>query len=316
MSLLSFVVCPAGDDYSNQVGAIFGNYVAEIHLDGKPVQLALCGTAGREEYEVDTHGLLTDISYCSLSLLRPLSYSKSHVILIAFSIDTPDSLDNWMEEVWSVCGQAVPMLLVGCKADLRAWVSQLGSCANEGLDNAFEPATRASMLMREGTKSQDRRERQEDEEREETFYRKEIETDINTSAPKSAEGRNGMLGMLRNFEDGNAEESDGLTEDGDDLARTLKDINLAPDVILSMLSPPQQESFLKVIWDPSNELAQQLLSSPELQRDRRRPWWDSSMLEGDEIPINYHVFGVPPQMMSIAQALTAPKEAFESHLIL
>jgi hypothetical protein len=26
--------------------------------------------------------------------LRPLSYSKSHVILIAFAIDTPDSLEN------------------------------------------------------------------------------------------------------------------------------------------------------------------------------------------------------------------------------
>lgn len=26
--------------------------------------------------------------------LRPLSYSQAHVILIAFSIDTPDSLDN------------------------------------------------------------------------------------------------------------------------------------------------------------------------------------------------------------------------------
>lgn len=26
--------------------------------------------------------------------LRPLSYSKAHVILIAFSIDTPDSLEN------------------------------------------------------------------------------------------------------------------------------------------------------------------------------------------------------------------------------
>lgn len=26
--------------------------------------------------------------------LRPLSYSQAHVILIAFSIDTPDSLEN------------------------------------------------------------------------------------------------------------------------------------------------------------------------------------------------------------------------------
>ena len=34
--------------------------------------------SGQEEYE----------------RLRPLSYSQAHVILIAFSIDTPDSLDN------------------------------------------------------------------------------------------------------------------------------------------------------------------------------------------------------------------------------
>ncbi|KAF8485411.1 hypothetical protein JB92DRAFT_1565803 [Gautieria morchelliformis] len=150
----------------------------------------------------------------------------------------------------------------------------------------------------------------------ETFYRKEIETDIKTAAPKSAEGRNRMLEMLRSFEDENAEESDVLTDDGDDLARKLKDINLDeadPNVILSMLSPPQRESFLKIIRDPSNELAQQLLSSPELQQDRRRPWWESSMLEGDETPVDSDVFGVPPKMMSIPQALTAPKEASESN---
>jgi GTPase SAR1 family protein len=34
--------------------------------------------SGQEEYE----------------RLRPLSYAKSHVILIAFAIDTPDSLEN------------------------------------------------------------------------------------------------------------------------------------------------------------------------------------------------------------------------------
>jgi Rho family protein len=55
--------------------------------------------------------------------LRPLSYSKSHVILIAFAIDSPDSLENvsvkWAEEVRSLCGSQVPVLLVGLKKDLR-----------------------------------------------------------------------------------------------------------------------------------------------------------------------------------------------------
>jgi len=143
---------------------IFENYVAEIRLDGKPVQLALWDTAGQEEYE----------------RLRPLSYSKAHVILIAFSIDTPDSLENvefkWIEEVLSICGPHVPVILVGCKADLRpspgqhqipgnqlryvtyeqgkevasrigAPYKECSSMRNEGVDDVFEAATRASMLF-------------------------------------------------------------------------------------------------------------------------------------------------------------------------
>ncbi|KAI0759245.1 ras-domain-containing protein [Trametes elegans] len=143
---------------------IFENYVAEIRLDGKAVQLALWDTAGQEEYE----------------RLRPMSYSKSHVILIAFAIDTPDSLDNvsvkWIEEVRSICGPTIPVILVGCKSDLRPapgspnasqYVSReqaervaqaIGARAYkecsalkiEGVDDVFEAATRASMLMREG----------------------------------------------------------------------------------------------------------------------------------------------------------------------
>ncbi|KAL6308227.1 hypothetical protein BKA93DRAFT_695361, partial [Sparassis latifolia] len=56
---------------------IFENYVAEICLDGKPMQLAPWDTTCiPEKYE----------------RLRPMSYSKSRVIFIAFAIDTPDSL--------------------------------------------------------------------------------------------------------------------------------------------------------------------------------------------------------------------------------
>lgn len=145
---------------------IFENYVAEIRLDGKPVQLALWDTAGQEEYE----------------RLRPLSYSKSHIILIAFSIDTPDSLENctvkWADEVRSICGSNIPVMLVGCKKDLRDeaeatgqpldernWVTrergqqvcneigarcyrECSSLRNEGVDEIFEAATRQAMLVR------------------------------------------------------------------------------------------------------------------------------------------------------------------------
>jgi len=145
---------------------VFDNYVTEIELDGKPVQLALWDTAGQEEYE----------------RLRPLSYSKAHVILIAFSVDSPDSLDNvsqkWIEEVRSICGKAIPVVLVACKADLRDKAMRDGTFSaerfidrqtgqriaesigargyyetsalqNQGVDAVFEAATRAAVLVRD-----------------------------------------------------------------------------------------------------------------------------------------------------------------------
>jgi len=62
---------------------VFENYVTDCRVDGKSVQLALWDTAGQEDYE----------------RLRPLAYSKAHVILIGFSLDTPDSLENVKHKV-------------------------------------------------------------------------------------------------------------------------------------------------------------------------------------------------------------------------
>lgn len=66
-----------------QIPTVFENYVTDCRVDGKSVQLALWDTAGQEDYE----------------RLRPLAYSKAHVILIGFSVDTPDSLDNVKHKV-------------------------------------------------------------------------------------------------------------------------------------------------------------------------------------------------------------------------
>ena len=72
-----------------QVPTVFENYVTDCRVDGKSVQLALWDTAGQEDYE----------------RLRPLAYSKAHVILIAYSVDTPDSLDNVKHKV-RLCREA------------------------------------------------------------------------------------------------------------------------------------------------------------------------------------------------------------------
>ena len=73
---------------------------------------------------------LTLRSCLVLQRLRPLSYSKSHVILIAFALDTPDSLENvtvkWIEEVRELCGPSIPVLLIGLKMDLRDEAMQQG----------------------------------------------------------------------------------------------------------------------------------------------------------------------------------------------
>eukprot|EP01135_Chromosphaera_perkinsii_P012308 Nk52_evm1s2634 gene=Nk52_evmTU1s2634 len=88
------------------VPTVFENYVADLDVDGKPVELALWDTAGQEDYD----------------RLRPLSYPDADVILMCFAIDSPDSLENipekWTPEVKHFCPN-VPILLVGLKKDLR-----------------------------------------------------------------------------------------------------------------------------------------------------------------------------------------------------
>ena len=114
--------------------------------------------------------------------MRPLSYPDSHVILICFAIDSPDSLDNvqekWISEVLHFC-QNLPIILVGCKKDLRhdpkiieelrktsqrpvtpeegmAVASKIGAvryleCSaktGEGVREVFEHATRAALIQK------------------------------------------------------------------------------------------------------------------------------------------------------------------------
>ncbi|KAH8998071.1 small GTPase-binding protein [Lactarius hatsudake] len=148
------------------IPTVFENYVADVEVDGKHVELALWDTAGQEDYD----------------RLRPLSYPDSHVILICFAVDSPDSLDNvqekWISEVMHFCA-GLPIILVGCKKDLRrdpktienlrktsqrpvtpeegmAVAQKIGArqyleCSaksGEGVREVFQYATRAALLSR------------------------------------------------------------------------------------------------------------------------------------------------------------------------
>ncbi|KAK0640560.1 GTP-binding protein rhoA [Cercophora newfieldiana] len=87
------------------VPSVFENYAADVEVDGKCVELALWDHTGLEDYD----------------RLRPLSYPDTHVVLICFAIDSPDSLDNvqekWISEVRHFCGNT-PIVLVGLKKEL------------------------------------------------------------------------------------------------------------------------------------------------------------------------------------------------------
>ncbi|GMS94661.1 hypothetical protein PENTCL1PPCAC_16836 [Pristionchus entomophagus] len=88
------------------IPTVFESWVVDIEVDGQQVELALWDTAGQEDYD----------------RLRPLSYPDTDVVLICFSIDSPDSFLNitekWAPEVRHFCPD-VPIVLVGNKKDLR-----------------------------------------------------------------------------------------------------------------------------------------------------------------------------------------------------
>ena len=82
------------------VPTVFENYVKELTVDDRNIELELYDTAGQEDYD----------------RLRPLSYPGSDVILVCYSIDSPNSYDNvrerWIPEVEQFCPR-VPVVLVG-----------------------------------------------------------------------------------------------------------------------------------------------------------------------------------------------------------
>lgn len=100
------MVFAKGDFPEQYAPSVFEKYMTDITIRNKKVTLTLYDTAGQEDYD----------------RLRPLSYQETHVILICYDVTNPTSFENvrikWVPEVNHFC-QEVPILLIGCKTDLR-----------------------------------------------------------------------------------------------------------------------------------------------------------------------------------------------------
>ena len=80
--------------------------IQDIFVDNVHIELSLWDTAGQEEFD----------------RLRSLSYDDTHTIMLCFSVDSKDSLENveskWVGEIAENC-QGVKLVLVALKCDLR-----------------------------------------------------------------------------------------------------------------------------------------------------------------------------------------------------
>ena len=78
----------------------------DIFVDNVHMELSLWDTAGQEEFD----------------RLRALSYEDTHVLMLCFSVDSPDSFENvgskWIAEINENC-PGVRVCLTALKCDLR-----------------------------------------------------------------------------------------------------------------------------------------------------------------------------------------------------
>lgn len=97
---------PTGSRKPSQETILIHISSSDIFVDNVHIELSLWDTAGQEEFD----------------RLRSLSYDDTHAIMLCFSVDSKDSLENveskWVGEIAENC-QGVKLVLVALKCDLR-----------------------------------------------------------------------------------------------------------------------------------------------------------------------------------------------------
>ncbi|KAG0418343.1 Rho-related GTP-binding protein RhoA-B, partial [Dictyocoela roeselum] len=114
------------DEY---VPTFVDNFVKEVELsEEKTVALTMWDTAGQEDYD----------------LVRPLSYKDTDLVMLCYSIENKDLLENltskWILEISNFCPN-IDIFLVGLKLDVRGnddYDQDRVTTADEGMNIAKE----------------------------------------------------------------------------------------------------------------------------------------------------------------------------------
>jgi small GTP-binding protein len=98
------------------------NYDSTVVVDSEAIELGFTDSGG--------------LSRCNRDIVRHhFAYRDTGFVVIGFAIDSPDSLENvpekWLPEVQHFC-PGCPIVLVGCKADLRYDPATIRKLKNQG----------------------------------------------------------------------------------------------------------------------------------------------------------------------------------------
>lgn len=116
-----------------------------------------------------------------------------------------------------------------------------------------------------------------------------------------------MLELLKRLEEQTQEEDsssllcgqDESDSDANDLVSRFADVDISSassDELLRLMTKEEIDRFFNALRYPNSQLAQQLLSSEELQSVRQEPWWEASM-EGS--PSGSVRYGSKPALMEV-----------------
>ncbi|CAG9773072.1 unnamed protein product [Ceutorhynchus assimilis] len=129
----SLAVSYSNDSFpSEYVPTAYDNYNVDVLVDGKPIRLEICDTAGEDNVG---------------GPLRRLCYPGADVFMLCFSVVNPSSFksawERWADELTRL---GVPVVLVGCQADLVNDLEALNHLRRQR--QATVPLNRARELAR------------------------------------------------------------------------------------------------------------------------------------------------------------------------